>query len=234
MVSLTWIFFQVLCLANLVFAVWFVDLVLDHQFVLLGTNWIKSEQRERFLYSIFPRITRCDFVYSGSGGKFNELSMMCILSQNIISEKVFLILWFWFMFLGILTAFNILATIAMSFNNVHMRTAFLMKVMSTSKIKHVLESNPQAKRKITELSFGRFLFLYMLGRNTEFSVYKRILEVLILGKTQSDKDQQGLEMLHMAPPASAPEFNHQATIRAYNPKPSRVLSYPHLLIDNIE
>jgi hypothetical protein len=42
-----------------------------------------------------------------------------------------------------------------------------------SQVKEVLRKNEALDRKVGKLDFGQFLFLYLLGRNVDYSVYKR-------------------------------------------------------------
>ena len=39
---------------------------------------------------VFPRIVSCDYRRFGTGGKEENLNAICILSLNIINDKVFL------------------------------------------------------------------------------------------------------------------------------------------------
>ena len=44
---------------------------------------------------MFPRLTRCVFDYYGAAGGVNNRDYVCVLAPNIISEKIFIFLWFW-------------------------------------------------------------------------------------------------------------------------------------------
>merc|ERR1719273_940718 len=53
----------------------------------------------------FPRIASCDYWRWGSGGGQERINAICILALNIINDKVFLVLWWWFLlisFIGII------------------------------------------------------------------------------------------------------------------------------------
>ena len=47
----------------------------------------------------FPRVASCDYYRFGSGGNTTNINALCILSLNIINDKVFLVLWWWFLIL---------------------------------------------------------------------------------------------------------------------------------------
>ena len=46
-------------------------------------------------------------------GDLDDISVMCILSQNIINEKIYLFLWFWYVMLFVLSALLILYRMAL-------------------------------------------------------------------------------------------------------------------------
>lgn len=51
---------------------------------------------------VFPRITKCTFHKFGSSGTISRHDSMCVLSQNIINEKTYIFLWFWFIIMATL------------------------------------------------------------------------------------------------------------------------------------
>ncbi|TRY77741.1 hypothetical protein TCAL_08525 [Tigriopus californicus] len=55
----------------------------------------------------FPRVVSCTYWKYGSGGRQTGVSALCILAMNIIIDKVYLILWFWFIVIAILAFFRV-------------------------------------------------------------------------------------------------------------------------------
>ena len=47
----------------------------------------------------FPRVASCTYYQYGAGGRQSALNALCILGLNIIIDKVYLILWFWYIVL---------------------------------------------------------------------------------------------------------------------------------------
>merc|ERR1712029_572713 len=45
-------------------------------------------------------ITSCDIPNVGASGVAQVHNGMCVLTQNIVNEKIYLVLWFWYLFLG--------------------------------------------------------------------------------------------------------------------------------------
>ncbi len=49
---------------------------------------------------VFPRVASCTYWKYGGGGRQTGLNALCILALNIVIDKIFLVLWFWFIILG--------------------------------------------------------------------------------------------------------------------------------------
>ncbi len=61
-------------------------------------------------FTFFPprfllrRVTKCNFHKYGPSGTIEKHDAMCVLALNIINEKIYVFLWFWFIILAILTS----------------------------------------------------------------------------------------------------------------------------------
>ena len=45
--------------------------------------------------AVFPTVTSCDIPNVGAAGGEQIHNGLCVLTQNIINEKIYLVLWFW-------------------------------------------------------------------------------------------------------------------------------------------
>ena len=61
--------------------------------------------------SIF-RLTKCTFHKYGHSGTIEKHDALCLLALNIISEKIYVFLWFWLIILAVLTACYMIYTVA--------------------------------------------------------------------------------------------------------------------------
>jgi len=50
--------------------------------------------------TVFPTVTSCTIPNVGASGVAQFHNGLCVLTQNIINEKIYLVLWFWYIFLG--------------------------------------------------------------------------------------------------------------------------------------
>ena len=130
--------------------IWFNNLVLDGDFLWLGWKWaVASPGREinvadfegdekmnraEVLYRTFPRRAECTVNLGGSGGKKNIHNFYCILAPNVLSQYVFLILWFWYVVLLIINVLNLVMNVLMVLRIGRLRNAYLMRVVGSTKV----------------------------------------------------------------------------------------------------
>ena len=64
--------------------------------VLSVTN-MDMEKRVEPIAKVFPKVTKCTFHRYGPSGTIVNLDGLCILPINIINEKIYVFLWFWYL-----------------------------------------------------------------------------------------------------------------------------------------
>lgn len=60
------------------------------------------------LIKVFPRMTKCTFHVFGASGDVERHDAFCLLSVNHVNEKIFIVIWFWFMGLLIASAIGVI------------------------------------------------------------------------------------------------------------------------------
>lgn len=88
--------------------IYLVDEFLGGTFTTYGLdvlNYVQLNQDDRVdpMVRVFPRMTKCSFHRFGSSGDVQKYDALCILPLNIINEKIYIVMWFWFVFLAIVT-----------------------------------------------------------------------------------------------------------------------------------
>ena len=62
--------------------------------------------------ALFPTEVSCSIPVVGAAGEAQTLNGLCVLTQNIINEKIYLLLWFWFIFLSVWLVISLFATVS--------------------------------------------------------------------------------------------------------------------------
>lgn len=92
----------------------------DGAFLTFGIDvlrFLESDQEDRIdpMIYVFPRMTKCTFYKYGVSGEVERHDAVCILPLNVVNEKIYVFLWFWFLFLGMLSFVTILYRVSDSF-----------------------------------------------------------------------------------------------------------------------
>lgn len=107
-------FFLCECLnfVNVVGQIFLTDKFLGGEFTTYGTKVLEvvdlnPEDRVDPMSRVFPRMTKCIFHKYGGSGTIQKFDALCVLGMNIINEKVYIFLWFWFIALAVVTGVNL-------------------------------------------------------------------------------------------------------------------------------
>ncbi|GFT02715.1 innexin inx2 [Trichonephila clavipes] len=99
---------EVMNAVNVIGQMYLMDTFLGGAFSSYGTQvWKFSDWDWSLRYDpmirVFPRLTKCTFHRYGSSGDVQRHDAMCILPINIINEKIYVFLWFWFVGLSVVS-----------------------------------------------------------------------------------------------------------------------------------
>ena len=111
-ISITYIVIKLLFLVNVVGQLFLLNRLLGQRFTLYGVevalalyngqDWTESER--------FPRVTMCD-VDVRRVGNVNTYTVQCVLAINFFNEKIFLYLWWWYVFVSVCTLYGLVALV---------------------------------------------------------------------------------------------------------------------------
>ncbi|XP_064463111.1 innexin inx2-like [Ornithodoros turicata] len=104
---------EILNLANVIGQMFLIDRLLGGEFLTYGVQVLQFTEWDsgvRFdpMVKIFPRMTKCTFYDFGTTGDVQKFDALCILPINVINEKIYIFLWFWFVFLAVLSTMALL------------------------------------------------------------------------------------------------------------------------------
>lgn len=105
---------ELLNVINLPVQIHVTNVFLNHQFISLGLNVLNSGLdglADTFAH-VFPKVTKCDFYKFGASGSIQTYDALCVMALNVINEKIYLILWFWYCFMIVTTTASMLWRIA--------------------------------------------------------------------------------------------------------------------------
>ena len=106
------VFAKFLYLVNVIGQIFFTDCFLGYEFSIYGVNAAsfldQNDDRIDPMSRVFPRMTKCTFQKYGPSGTIQRHDAQCVLPINIINEKIYVFLWFWFCILTVLSIINIL------------------------------------------------------------------------------------------------------------------------------
>lgn len=101
-------------LLNLIIQIAFTNRFLGGQFYTLGIDFIRDDFKGIMdtLDMVFPKVTKCHFFKYGASGSIQKLDALCVMALNVINEKIFIFLWFWYIILAFVTCMALVWRIA--------------------------------------------------------------------------------------------------------------------------
>lgn len=147
----------------------------DGEFLSYGLrvmNFSEQAQEDRVdpMVYVFPRVTKCIFYKYGASGTIQKLDSLCILPLNIVNEKTYIFIWFWFMILATLLTFLVVYRIVIIVcPKVRPRILHAKNRLIPIEVCQVL---------CRKVDLGDWWILLMLGTNMDPIIYREIISEL--------------------------------------------------------
>ena len=125
------------------------------------------EDRADPMNVVFPKVTKCTFHKYGPSGTITKHDGLCVLALNIINEKIYVTLWFWFIILVIVTVLYMLYVLAV-ITMPGMRTTMLernAKFDMKERVDHLMK----------KANLGDWFLLFLLSKNLDSILFKEYL-----------------------------------------------------------
>ena len=126
---------------------------------------------------VFPKQAACRYYRYGMGGGSDNRHAMCILGLNMVNDKVFILIWIWFIFLIFMGTMR-LCTRSTQLVSSKVRY-FLMKL----KMNRYFKNHAHMKHihhYIDNCQIGDWFVLYQMSKNQNKEFFARFLAVLAL------------------------------------------------------
>ncbi|XP_058454331.1 innexin inx3 [Malaya genurostris] len=161
---------------NVVGNIFMVDKFLGGAFLTYGSDVLRfsdmdQENRSDPMIEVFPRVTKCTFHKYGASGSIQKHDALCVLALNILNEKIYIFLWFWFIILAILSGLAILYSAAI----------VMMPTTREAVLKRRFRNATadQIETFIRRIQIGDFLMIHLLGQNINVTSYCEVLNTLL-------------------------------------------------------
>ncbi|XP_069936656.1 innexin inx2-like [Cherax quadricarinatus] len=176
---------EIINFINVIGQMFFLNTFFGGVFITYGTNvlnyLIDNDKYYNPMITTFPRITKCNFYKFGPSGSRELLDYTCILPQNMLNEKIFTVMWFWFVCLATITAIQIVWHIIIIYSPV----IRIYNLEYQGKFK----ASFQMKESIQSLNIGDYFLLDILGHNLDAYNFKELL-MLTLGCKENRENIQ--------------------------------------------
>lgn len=165
------IFCEIMYFIHLIFQMWFTNIFLGGYFFSLGLQWLSyshmdEDNKNDPLIRTFPRLTKCSFHKYGFSGTIEVHDVMCFLPINIVNEKIYVILWFWFGFLFIYTGGYLIYRLFLVIFP-HLRYRRLLAIAPSTDQKYL--------KRLTH-STGNWFILNFVANNMKPSHFRDLIE----------------------------------------------------------
>ncbi len=164
---------EVFNLVNIIAQIILTNYFLDHAFATYGLKIFQLTMkppyhRDDMLARVFPTVTACRMATGGPAFGKNQHDILCILSINIIHEKVYIVLWFWFLFVLICSISCILYRLATLHPNVRVYMLQGKLRLSARRDRVAFISAHQ--------SYGVWFLIYRLSQNMDPVTFDEVMD----------------------------------------------------------
>ncbi|KAJ1527919.1 hypothetical protein ONE63_007854 [Megalurothrips usitatus] len=166
---------ELLAFGNVVGQMFLMDRFFDGAFLRFGIEvieFMESDEETRIdpLVFVFPRMTKCTFHKFGVSGEVEKHDAVCILPLNVVNEKIYVFLWFWFMILGSLSLLTVLYRVLIILSP-RIRVYLL-------RMRYRLINRDDIDAIVRRSKMGDWFLLYMLGENVDSVIFRDVMHEL--------------------------------------------------------
>lgn len=119
---------------------------------------------------VFSKVAKCLVEKFGNSGSNEGYDFLCVLPLNLLNEKLFIILWFWFITLAILTFLALvyrLFVLCSQTVRIYLLSAQLRTIGWNT-----------AALIARKMNYGDFFMLYNIGKNVNGIIYHDLISAI--------------------------------------------------------
>ncbi|CAG0917117.1 unnamed protein product [Notodromas monacha] len=189
------VFCEMLNLINVIGNIFFTDKFLGYEFSNFGmevAQFVDRDPEDRFdpMARVFPKVTKCTWHQFGPSGTIVKKDSLCVLAWNIINEKIYVFLWFWFVILAVVTALGFLYRLASVF-------------YSPLRAKILLLKNAAAREEVEcvldQCHVGDWYFLSHISAEMDPRDFREFLKSLAAELKSGNNDSEPAEFSSLYP-----------------------------------
>jgi hypothetical protein len=133
------------------------------------------ENRVDPMSKVFPKVTKCTFHKYGPSGTIQRVDNICILGMNVINEKIYVFLWFWFVVLAVITGISLAVRLAQAASTEVRKRCVQLE---TAAVLGRQASKVDVEAVVSRLSYSDWLILYYLAQAMEAQNFGELLSTL--------------------------------------------------------
>lgn len=138
-------------------------------------NWMLHSE------TVFPKAAKCTYKSYGPSGTLQTFDALCLLPLNVLNQKLFVIIWLWFIIQLIVSILNLIYWVVISYSEnirIYILCQKCMKAVSRKLIHH-------ASRKA---HLGHFFVLNQIAKNTNAYTFIEFMSDLAISSTNPDQN----------------------------------------------
>jgi len=183
------------------------------KFGIEAASWsdIEAEDRVDPMYRVFPRITKCMFHKYGVSGTIEKFDALCVLGMNIINEKIFVFLWFWYVILATLTAINLIMRICeMMFPNMRFSLVKFEEFGIRDK-----KIQPETLSSVLDhLAYSDWLLLYYLAQCMDKTSFAKLVSRMATFLSDEGDEKDSLKHIDDDDDKEGEKIDRNSTLRS--------------------
>ena len=166
---------EVLNFVNVVAQIYFTDLFLGYEFTTYGfrmVHFLEMDQADRPdpMALVFPKMTKCTFFSYGGSGTIQRIDSLCVLPINILNEKIYVLLWFWFTVLAALSGLMLVyRLVLLRIPQLRLKILLLRARIVEKDRVEVVESH---------CDIGDWFVLQQMGENMDMVAFNELIKML--------------------------------------------------------